>query len=176
MAEKSSPEDTPGRRSGGLVHATDLAVCALLLGLAAIAYYFTTGFEEVSALLAQDVPPEFLPRLLIWTIVVLSLLLPFEHLLKPGGRAHFDNARSTPIAGMAYATAGLLFAVVLSIEILSTYLALVAVCVALPMLWGERRAKLLIPYALIFPTVVMLVFSKLLGVFFEPGLLGIDFR
>ena len=41
---------------------------------------------------------------------------------------------------------------------------------------GERRWKLLVPYALIFSTTVVLLFSKLLGVYFEPGLLGIDLR
>ena len=170
------PAWTGHRRRGGFVHATDLAVTAVLLMFAAWAYYLTTTFEEVAALFSQDVPPEFLPRLLIWTVVALSVLLPFEHLLKPGGRAHFDEARSTPIATMAYFTAALLFVVVLSIKWASTYLALIAVCVALPRLWGERRWSLIIPYALIFPTLVMLLFSKLLGVYFEPGLLGIDFR
>ncbi len=177
MSDRHEPGDDTGRRRGtGLVHGTDLAVTAVLLAFAGWAYYLTTGFEEVADLFAQDVPPEFLPRLLIWTIVALSVLLPFEHLLKPGGRAHFDEARSTPIAWMAWLTAGLLFLVVLSIQWASTYLALIAVCVLLPLLWGERRWTIIIPYALVFPTLVMLLFSKLLGVYFEPGLLGIDFR
>ena len=168
-----------GRRGFGapdLVHGTDLIVVAVLLGLCAWLYYLTTTFEEVAPLFAQDVPPEFLPRLLIWTIVILSLLMPFEHLLKPGGRAHFDKDRSKPIKPMAYATAGLLALIVLSIEFVGTYIAIVLACLLVPVLWGERRWKLLIPYALIFSTTVVLLFSKLLGVYFEPGLLGIDLR
>lgn len=163
-------------RVSDLVHGVDLAVAAVLLAFAGWVYYETTRFEEVPALFAQDVPPEFLPRLLIWTIVLLSILLPFEHLLKPGGRAHFHDARSRPIAKMAYLSAALLALVVLSVEWVSTYIALIVVCVALPVLWGERRWKIIIPYALVFPTIVMLLFSKLLGVYFEPGLVGIDFR
>lgn len=163
-------------RASDLVHGVDLAVAAVLLAIAGWVYYETTKFEEVAALFAQDVPPEFLPRLLIWTIVVLSLLLPFEHLLKPGGRAHFHDARSRPIAGMAYKSAALLTLIVLSVKWASAYIALILACVALPVLWGERRWKILVPYALVFPTIVMLLFSRLLGVYFEPGLLGIDFR
>ncbi len=102
--------------------------------------------------------------------------MPFEHLLKPDGRAHFDKDRSKPIKPMAYVTAGLLALVVLSIELVGTYIAIVLACLLVPVLWGERRWKLLIPYALIFSTIVVLLFSKLLGVYFEPGLLGIDMR
>jgi putative tricarboxylic transport membrane protein len=163
-------------RASDLVHGVDLAVAVVLLAVAGWVYYETTKFEEVSALFAQDVPPEFLPRLLIWTIVALSLLLPFEHLLKPGGRAHFADARSRPIASMAYKSAALLTLLVLSVKWASLYIALIAACVALPVLWGERRWMIIIPYALVFPTIVMLLFSRLLGVYFEPGLLGIDFR
>jgi putative tricarboxylic transport membrane protein len=180
VAEDRQARGEQGRgraeRARGLVHGVDLAVAAALLVFAGCTYYLTTKFEEVASLFAQDVPPEFLPRLLVWTIVVLSIPLPFEHLLKPGGRAHFDATRSMPIARMAYLTAGLLTLIVLSVKWASTYLAIIAVCVLLPLLWGERRWKIIIPYALVFPTVVMLLFSKALGVYFEPGLLGIDFR
>jgi len=160
----------------GLVHGTDLAVTGILLAVCAWLYYLTTTFEEVSPLFAQDVPPEMLPRLLIWTIAILSLLLPFEHLLKPGGREHFDEARSVAIHRMAYFTAGLLALVVLSIEWIGTYFAIIAVCFLLPVLWGERRWKLLVPYAIVFPTAVMFLFSRLLGVYFDPGAFGIDLR
>ncbi len=179
-ARNESPDSGEPRRRASraaeFIHGTDVVVAGILLALCAWLYYLTTGFEEVAALFSQDVPPEFLPRLLIWIIVILSLLLPFEHLLKPHGRAHFDKDRSKPIASMAYVTAGLLALIVLSIDLIGTFYAIIAVCFLLAVLWGERRWKILIPYALIFPTLVMLLFSKLLGVYFEPGLVGIDFR
>lgn len=178
--ERKSEIAESGRRRGGrvadLIHGTDLIVAAILLVVCAWVYYLTTTFEEVAPLFAQDVPPEYLPRLLIWVIVVLSVLIPFEHLLKPEGRAHFDKDRSKPIKPMAFATAALLALVVLSIELIGTYFAIIAVCVALPWLWGERRLKVVIPYALVFATLVMLLFSKVLQVYFEPGLIGIDLR
>ncbi|NIP48278.1 MAG: hypothetical protein GWN21_19965 [Gammaproteobacteria bacterium] len=175
--ENGSENDRrPARRAADFLDGTDLAVAAVLLTFCAWVYYLTTRFEEVAALFAQDVPPEFLPRLLVWTIALLSILLPFEHLIKPGGRAHFHKARSKPVAVMAYLTGGLLVLVVMSVKLIGTYFAMVLVCVLLPLLWGERRWTILIPFAAGFPTLVMLLFSKMLGVYFEPGLYGIDFR
>ena len=171
------PDDSrPARRAADLVDGTDLGIAAALLAFCAWVYYLTTKFEEVPALFAQDVPPEFLPRLLVWIIALLSLLLPFEHLMKPGGRAHFHKARSTPIASMAYLTIGLLILVVMSVKVIGTYFAIVLACLLLPLLWDERRWLILIPFAALFPTLVMVLFSKVLGVYFDPGLIGIDFR
>jgi len=42
----------------------------------------------------------------------------------------------------------------------------------LPLLWGERRIKLLIPYVLLFPTLLYLLFSSVLQVNFLPGMVG----
>jgi putative tricarboxylic transport membrane protein len=166
----------PARRAADLLDITDLAIAAVLLTFCAWVYYLTTSFEEVAPLFAQDVPPEFFPRLLVWTIALLSVLLPFEHLIKPGGRAHFHKARSKRIGRMAYLTIGLLILVVMSVALIGTYFATVLVCLLLPLLWGERRWVIMIPFAAIFPTLVMLLFAKGLGVYFESGLIGIDFR
>lgn len=172
------PDDDrrPARRVADLIDGTDLAIAAVLLTFCAWVYYLTTFFEEVAPLFAQDVPPEFLPRLLVWTIVLFSVLLPFEHLIKPDGRAHFHKARSKRIGRMAYLTMGLLILVILSVELIGTYFAIVGVCITLPRLWGERRWRIVIPFAIVFPTVVMFLFARVLGVYFEPGLVGIDFR
>ena len=43
----------------------------------------------------------------------------------------------------------------------------------LPWLWGERRLKLILPFAVLFPITVTLVFNRILGVYFEPGIFGI---
>ena len=174
----NDPTETrrPPRRAAEFVDVTDLVISAVLLAFCAWAYYITGTFEEVAPLFTQDVTPEFFPRLLLWIIALLSVLLPFEHLIKPGGRAHFHKARSKPIPWMAYLTVGLLVLVIMSVPVIGTYFAIVLVCLSLPLLWGERRWRIIIPFAAIFPTVVMLLFAKLLGVYFESGLIGIDFR
>ena len=166
----------PARRAADFIDGTDLAISAVLLTVCAWVYYLTTTFEEVAPLFSQGVPPEFLPRLLLWTIALLSVLLPFEHLIKPGGRAHFHKARSRSVGMMAYFTVGLLMVMVMLVPVIGTYYTIVLVCLALPVLWGERRWLLLIPFAAIFPTLVMLLFARVLGVYFDPGLIGFDFR
>lgn len=171
-AENSGEDES----ASPLVHRTDLALTLIILAGCGFLYWMTTGFEEVSAMFAQDVPPEFFPRLLIWTIVVLTLALPFEHrFLREKGRS-LAKERSERIQPIAYLTAALLFAVVASIPWIGTALAMVAVCLALPVLWGERRKKVILPYAVILSMVVTLLFSNVLGVHFEPGVLGVSLR
>ena len=45
-------------------------------------------------------------------------------------------------------------------------------CALLPLLWGERRKKILIPYIILFPASVAVLFTQVLKVYFEPGLWG----
>jgi len=170
----------PGGGSGAgplssLVHRIDLWVAVVLFAFCGGAYYLTTGFEEVSALLAQNVPPEWFPRLLIWTIVILTLVLPFEHRFLEKGRAGLDSDRKTPIPPMVVITAILLCLTVAAIAWIGTFFTMVVVCLALPLLWGERRWKVLIPFAILFPLVVALLFTQGLKVYFEPGAFGLDF-
>ncbi len=185
MAKKAQSEDSPGDGAGGerdraprasrgppLVHPTDLRLSLVILAVCAALYYVTTTFEQVPDIFAQDIPPEFFPRLLIWTIVVLTLLMPFEHLYLRRQKKDVDADRGVAVKPMAFASAGLLCLVVASMILLGTLLAMVLVCLALPLLWGERRLKVLIPYAVIFPGLVTLLFSQVMKVHFEPGLLG----
>ncbi len=157
-----------------LIHRVDLWVAVALLAFSGTAYYFTTGFDEVPALLAQNVPPEWFPQLLIWTIVILTLTLPFEHRFLEKGREGLDSDRKTPIPPMVIMTAITLCLVVASIALIGTLFTMVLVCLALPMLWGERRWKVLVPYAVIFPAAVAFLFTQVLKVYFEPGLFGLD--
>ena len=177
MAEKK-----PGTQGSGgegdalspspLIHLTDTWVMAVLLAGCGLGYYVTTTFEEVSLLFQDNIPPAWFPRLLIWSIALLALVLPFEHLFVPGGRKRLDDDRDDRVKRITLLTAGLLVLVVISVEFLGMALATVMVCAALPLLWGERRPKVLIPFAILFPTAVALLFSKVLKIYFEPGLLG----
>lgn len=174
--EKTSGSEGRGSSSGpSLIHVTDLKLTLVILAICAVLYYITTTFDEVSPLLTQNIPPEWFPRLLIWFIVLLSLILPFEHRFLERGKAGLDEDRASRIPLGAIITAGLLVIVVASVKLLGTYLATMLVCAALPLLWGERRWKILIPYILIFPTLVALLFTKILRVYFEPGLIGFTF-
>ena len=158
-----------------LIHGVDLGVAVVLLVFCGWAYWLTTGFDEVSPLLTQNIPPEWFPRLLIWTIGVLTLVLPFEHRFLEKGREGLDKDRRHRIPLMVFLTAGLLCVTVYAIEWLGTFFTMVFICVALPLLWGERRWKVILPFAVIFPALVALVFTQFLKVYFEPGAFGLDF-
>ncbi len=163
---------TPQER-GPLLHTTDLVVALIILAICVVLYYVTTTFEEVSNLLAQNIPPEFFPQLVLIIIAILTLGVPFEHLLHKRRGDNIDSERSDRIKRMPYVTAALLIALVLGIPYLGMLLSMIGVCAVLPLLWGERRLKLIVPFALLFPLAVAYLFNKVLLVFFEPGILGI---
>ena len=174
-------EDNNNANAGGtrketsvlsLVHPTDLRLTIMILIICGALYYITAGFDEVSELLTQNIPPEWFPRLLIGIIVVLSLTLPFEHRFLKKGTSGIDKDRSEAISPMAFMTSLLLIASVASILLFGTAVAMVVVCFSLPLLWGERRWKVLVPYAILFPLAVGFLFTQLLKVYFEPGAFG----
>jgi len=165
-----------GEQASSFIDRADLGLTIIILIACGLLYWVTTGFDQVSDLFAQDVPPEFFPRLLLWIIAILALALPFEHLfLRKKGKS-LNQERAQPIKPITTMTAALLFAVVASIAWLGTALSMFAVCLALPLLWGERRFKVIVPYAIITPLAVTLLFSYVLGVHFEPGIFGITLR
>lgn len=168
-------QDDGGRETApapSFLHRTDLILTLLILAVCGVLYYVTTGFDEVSQLLSQNIGPEWFPRLLIWTIVLLSLVLPFEHLMRKQEAASIDKDRSKRIKPISFLTAALLAGVVALIPLFGTFIAMILGCVALPLLWGERRLKILLPFVILFPATVAILFTQVLKVFFEPGLWG----
>ncbi len=156
------------------VHRPDLWLAAVILAASAVLYALTTGFERVPEVLAQNIQAEWFPRLLIGIIAALALALPFERRVL-GGEPPGDPAgaaRTSPIRPIALVTAGLLCLVVAAIPLLGSILAISLACLALPLIWGERRPLVLVPFAIVFPSAVALVFGGLLEVYLEPGLLG----
>lgn len=157
-----------------MINRTDLGVGIIMLTICGLLYYVTSTFEEVSPLFAQDVPPERFPRMLIWVIVAFSLGLPFERALRKEKGKLLDKARSRPIQPAVYVTSVFLVSAIFAIQWIGTFLVLALVCAGLPLLWGERRLKILLPYVALFPAAIMLLFSEVLGVHFEPGVIGLD--
>lgn len=159
------------REATPLINAADTCVAALLLALCAYLYYVTTGFEETSDLLGENVLPEEFPRLLLYLIGGLALLLPVEHHLQPARWRKIHAGRSTRIEARTWMTIGFIVAVVVTAPYLGTLLTMVSICTALPILWGERRWYVVVPFAVIFNGIVAYLFTGVLGVYFEPGLL-----
>lgn len=168
----------PPERDGGfgsrapLVHKPDAALAAVIIVIAAGLFYLTTGFEQVPDLLSQNVGPEKFPRLVLTAFVLLALGLPIEHRFVRGGRERLDSDRRRPIGTRTWLTAGLLVLIGALMPYAGTLLSLVLVCLLLPPLWGDFRPRVVVPFAIVFPLIVKLVFEDLLKVSFEPGLLA----
>lgn len=161
------------RGQEGLIHQTDLVVALIVIGICTFFYIVTTTFEEVSALLAQNVPPEYFPRGVLIIIMLLALGLPFEHLLHRRRGEDIDSERVERVKRMPYLTTGLLFLIIQAMPYLGTLVCIMLICLTLPVLWGERRWHLIIPFAVLFPLAVAYVFDRILLVQFEPGMIGI---
>ena len=174
------PGADPSRRAErslrALVHSVDVAVALIILAVCAALYYETTTFDRVSPLLSQNIPPSYYPRLLLTLIAGLALILPFEHRLHARRGSDLDADRQARIKPAAYTTAGLLLLLVLAMPWLGTYLTMVGVSLLLPLHWGERRLRLLVPFVVLFPLAVALLFTQVLQVFFLPGIFGINFH
>ncbi len=174
MSEKDPASDGPAAaRQHGLIHPTDLAIMVIVLAICGALYYVTTSFEEVSNMLAQNIPPEFFPRLVLLVIAILALGLPFEHLLHRRRGSNLDSKRSQKLRPLLLLTAFALVLLGFAMPYLGTFLAMMVICLVLPYLWGERRWKLIVPFAVLFPLAVAVVFNRVLKVYFEPGIFGI---
>lgn len=153
-----------------LFHTPDTVLAAIILAAAAALYYITTTFEDVPALLSQNIGPELFPQLVLIVIILLTLGLPIEHRFVRGGRARLDDGRLESVKAPTWLTAGLMTIIVALMPIVGTLVAMFLACFLMPMLWGNFRFRLIIPFAVIFPIAVKLVFADLLKVHFEPGL------
>jgi putative tricarboxylic transport membrane protein len=143
----------------------EIVVGACVLVFCVVAYAITFSFKQAPAALAQNVQPASFPRLIISVIAVLcagqmilSLRLP-EKTLKPLPRTVATSA-------------AVMVAFVLAFDAIGIVSAMMLLCFGLPVLWGERRWHLIVPYAILFPAAIYGLFAMVLGVHFDPGLSG----
>lgn len=141
---------------------SDDIVALVLLAFAAVVFLLTTTFEKVPSSLSLNMPPEFFPRLIVWTIVALTAAMVIENRYKP------EKVRK-PVPRMVFYTTGLLFGFLVLAELIGITLTMVVFCGLLPLLWGERRYWLVGIYLVVFPTLVYLLFAKVLEVRFPTG-------
>jgi putative tricarboxylic transport membrane protein len=158
------------------VHKGDLIVTAILLALCAFLFWETTSFREIPRGLAQNVPPERFPQLLLLVIAAMALFIPFEHVQKRRQGIDLDKERSARVRPITFVTALVLLGVLLIMPWLGTFPAMVVACALIPVLWGERRYWLVAIYAIALPLAVGFLFVMGLGVNFLPGIVGHVFR
>ena len=156
---------------GALLNKKDTIIALLMIALIGFLWFETTKFEKVPDLFSNNIPPEMFPQILLIIILGMILIIPFEHIfLKKNGK-NIDAGRDKPIKKSTLGTMVILSTIVASSQILGAAITIIAISIALPLYWGEKRLKVLVPYIIGFPLVVIILFNIVLGVHFEPGLL-----
>ena len=162
------PQGSPSFR----VHPTDAVVAAIVLLICVLLYARTYWFDSVPDSLAQNVQPTTFPRLVLIVIAAIAVMLPFEYHRKLGRGIDLDEERSSRLPATVWITGGALILFVAALQVLGALPALLIITVALPLMWGERRWKILVPYIAIFPIGVLFLFSDILQVTFPRGITG----
>jgi putative tricarboxylic transport membrane protein len=156
---------------GALLNKKDTVIAILMIALIGFLWFETTEFEKVPDLFSNNIPPEMFPQILLIIILGMILIIPFEHIfLKKNGK-NIDSGRDKPIERSTIGTMVILSTIVASSQILGAAITIIAISIALPLYWGEKRLKVLLPYIIGFPLFVIILFNIVLGVHFEPGLL-----
>jgi len=166
LPKKNAPSNL-----GALLNKKDTVIAILMIALIGFLWFETTEFEKVPDLFSNNIPPEMFPQILLIIILGMILIIPFEHIfLKKNGK-NIDSGRDKPIERSTIGTMVILSTIVASSQILGAAITIIAISIALPIYWGEKRLKVLIPYIIGFPLFVIILFNIVLGVHFEPGLL-----
>ncbi len=140
----------------------DTIVGVVLLVFCAIVYWLTTDFVEVPAMLSQNVPPTFFPRLVLSVVALLSVTLIFSGL----GKTPKTTSRIEPavaVTALIIVVAGVL------VGLIGTMLTLSMIAVAIPVAWGERRLRPIGMLAISLPAGIYVIFSLALGIRFPTG-------
>jgi len=133
-----------------------------LLAFCALAYWLTADFDEVPAMLSQNVPPTFFPRLVLTIIAVFSVTLIAQNIRK-------QRVPAPHIPAAVWVTGGIVAAAGLVSVWAGTLITLGTVAVVLPLAWGERRLRIIAALAVGLPMALYLIFSLGLGVRFPAG-------
>ena len=169
------------KRSFQLLANRDSLAGLTILGVCAVAWWLTTGFDEVPAILSQNVPPTFFPRLVIAAAALLGGLLIADGIRRRAGAVAGRAAAGDPSTahekpgGAALpppvfrATAGLIAMAGALVPLVGMLLTTGLVAIVLPLLWGERRFHLVAALALGLPGAIYIVFTVALGVRFPVG-------
>lgn len=173
----AAPNSTERGRRGlaSLFSPVDSIVAALIIAACAILWYESTRFEKVPDFLGQNVLPEHFPRLALVFIILSTLILPFEHRIFPDRWRKIAKEHAEPVPLITWKTIALLLLLVAGVPYIGMIMTIVAICVTIPVLWGERRILSLAVFSLSFAVVITWIFNKILGVHFEPGIFNIRF-
>jgi len=166
----------PPSSGRSIVNTTDLWVAIVILGVVGLLWYHTTLWDPLPAFVQRGLPPSLFPRIWLGLMAAMALILPFEQYLQGEHGAALDKDRTKPVKTITYMTMLVMVPICASMEWLGSIAVVFLICIVLPLLWGERRIRILIPYVIIFPPAVIFLFKVAFKVNFEPGVLGLGFK
>ena len=162
MSEERLDRDAAGERPARGRLPRDFIVGACVLVFCGAAYAVTLTFKEAPAVLAQNVQPATFPRLVISVIAVFSVALMALSFRLPAKALK-------PVPHIVPVSAAVMIGFVAAFGLLGFLPAMILLCFGLPVIWGERRWALIVPFALLFPAAIYGLFAVVLGVYFDPG-------
>ncbi len=151
---------TPARR------VSDVAVGLAIVAMALVVWAGTTTFDDVPAALTEGMGPAAFPRLVLGVIVVLALWLAWT----ASSRQPLEDE---PVHPMVYATIAATAGVVGAMLLFGIHGAVLAACIGMGRLWGERRLLLLASIAAGLSLAIHFAFVRGFGVGLPRGLLQI---
>lgn len=143
----------------------DFVIGLALLAFVAVAYWVTFGFDKAPAAVAQNVQPATFPRMVLGTIAVFALFM-----MAMSYRRDSEPGKRVPL--MVPLTAASMIAFVIAFDIFGIIVAMALYCLIMPIVWGERRLTVIIPFAVLFPAAIYGLFAKVLSVHFDAGIFG----
>ena len=165
-SEEVRPETGSHRFLG--IKQDDWVIIAIFL-FCAVVYGITLTFDDVPPMIAQGLPPDRFPQLMVGVILLLTVILYFEN------RNKTPKVRKT-LPPMVYYSVLLMVAFVLLVSVLDVLIAMPLFVIGLAALWGERRFGRLVAYAIIYSFAVFFLFSEVMEVVFPNGPITLLFR
>ena len=109
--------------------------------------------------------------MLVVLLLFLTCVIPFEFKITPAKVDKIDKDRGDKTPLITWMTIVVLLTIVTLAEFLGSILTMFTICLTVPVLWGEKRYLAVAIYAILFPAFVTILFNKVLGLYFNPGLL-----
>jgi putative tricarboxylic transport membrane protein len=170
--QKPNPGTEDGGTPSSTIHRGEILVTAVILAVCGFLYWQTTIFAAPPSMLGDYMLPQDFPRLLIWGIALLSLLLPLEEsLLAKSDETPTDGDEEGPLQPIAYVTTAFMIATVFVMPWLGTLITVFLISAVMPILWGERRKLALVLFAVLTPLSIYVLFEVFFRVRLIPGLL-----
>ena len=171
MSDKKLNPASKYTLGAGLIHKVDLIVASIIIIGGGFMYYEATLFPAAPNILGDTLNADVFPKMLIVLMIILASIIPFEIKFMPEKIAKIDKGRSVSLEPITWKTIVLLIALVSVAEFLGPAVTMFVTAVSFPLVWGEKNYLRIAIYSVAFPIFVYLVFNKVLGLFFDPGVL-----